>query len=296
MIAHVQFVSQKMVKSPMQSPPETDATRKIGIVAGNGTLPQKVVHACKELGYDYFTVYIQNGKEVPDYLADTPHEVLNIGAVGKAIKLFKKAGMEELVFAGGVTRPSFSSLRPDATGIKLLAQISATKFNGDNTLLATVMKFFEKAGFSFVAVNELVHDLLVPKGVLGEIAPNERDNSDIELGKKVAHTIGDLDIGQSVVVQQGVVLGVEAAEGTDNLIKRCADLQTEEERGGILVKMKKPHQDERVDLPTIGVETVVNCHKSDFCGIAIAAGAALIIDKQEVIKKADTLGLFIVGI
>jgi DUF1009 family protein len=142
--------------------------------------------------------------------------------------------------------------------------------------------------------DSFVQELLTPEGMIGSIYPDKRAQGDIEIGARIARAIGALDIGQSVVIENGLVLGLEAIEGTDGLIARCASLKREE-KGGVLVKVKKPQQERRVDLPTIGVTTVEHCAQSGLAGIAIEAGASLIVNRREVVRRADALGLFVIG-
>jgi DUF1009 family protein len=267
--------------------------RKIGLIAGDGDLPEKIIAECMKSGREIFVISISQHK--PPSFTKVPHLSLNIGSVGKAIKTFRAENVKEIVFAGGLKRPKLTALRPDAGGVKLLAKISQAKFIGDNSLLSIVIRFFEDSGFNILGADEILESLIMPKGVLGKIPPNKSALKDIEIGCDMARSIGKLDIGQSVIIQHGMVIGVEAVEGTDALISRCAKL-LQDDIGGVLVKMKKPNQDKRIDLPTIGLTTIENAHASGLRGIAIEAGGALIIDKYEVTKKADALGLFLVGV
>ncbi len=152
----------------------------------------------------------------------------------------------------------------------------------------------EEEGFRVAGAEEIVRDLIAPEGMIGSIYPDKRAQGDIEIGARMARAIGALDIGQAVIVQNGQILGVEAVEGTDALIKRCAPLKLEE-RGGVLVKVKKPQQERRVDLPTIGVATVERIAECGFAGVAVEAGASLILDRREVMRRADALGVFVIG-
>ena len=146
-----------------------------------------------------------------------------------------------------------------------------------------------------VGAHEVAEALLAPHGIIGRQKPSKHALKDIEYGKTIAHGIGALDIGQSIIVQDGVVLGVEAVEGTDQLIERCQALQSKG-KGAVLVKMKKPNQDARIDMPTIGVQTIINIAEAGFAGIAVEAGGTLVIDREAVIKEANQRKVFIVGI
>lgn len=166
--------------------------------------------------------------------------------------------------------------------------------SGDNELLSSIVTFLEEEGFRVAGAEEVVRELLTPEGMIGSIYPDKRAQTDIETGARIARAIGALDIGQAVMVQNGIILGVEAAEGTDGLIRRCAPLKLEE-KGGVLVKVKKPQQERRVDLPTIGVETVERLAEQGFSGVAVEAGASLILNRREVARRADALGVFVIG-
>lgn len=273
--------------------PHDKKLSKIGLVAGKGDLPEKIIRQCINSGIDMFVILITEDR--PQSIDKVPHTSLGVGSVGKAIKLFKEEHVEDVVFAGGLKRPKFLSLKLDSGGVKLLARITKAKFNGDNKLLTTVISFFEDNGFNIIGADEILEDALMPMGVIGKLSPQGKQQGDVEAGKIIAKSIGKLDIGQSIIIQDGVVIGVEAIEGTDGLIERCKDLQIEK-KGGVLVKVKKPDQDKRVDLPTIGPVTIMKAYENGIAGIAVEAGGALVIDKDEVVNMADEYGLFLVGV
>lgn len=265
----------------------------LGLIAGNGDLPERIIRHCMAVSQPVFVIAITDTP--PPSLEHVPHARLRIGAVGKAISLLKEAGAQSLLFAGGLRRPSFSALRPDALGLLLLAKISQAKMIGDNALLSLVIRFFEDHGFNVTSVADVLPDLLMPKGILGTVKPSKPALKDIDTGIPLAHAIGDLDIGQGIIIQNGVVLGVEAIEGTDQLIRRCKPYQNDG-KGGILIKVKKPTQDRRIDLPTIGLTTLENAIDSGLQGIAVEAGSTLLLDKHGMVQLANEKGLFVVGI
>ena len=166
---------------------------------------------------------------------------------------------------------------------------------GDNGLLSAIIQELETEGFRVVGVDDLLEPLLAPEGALGRVTPDEAALIDVSRGLEVARALGGVDVGQSVVVQQGIVLGVEAAEGTDALLERVAGRRLEGP-GGVLVKIAKPGQERRADLPVMGVPTVAACAKAGLRGIAVEAGAALVIDRAEAVAAADRAGLFVLGI
>ena len=267
----------------------------LGIIAGSGELPRMLVRACVEMGRPYFLLAVQDAADEETIeAAGTAHATIRLGAIGKAIELLRAHGVSELVMAGKVTRPKLSAIRPDMKGAKLLARIGSQLLSGDNELLSSIVGFLEDEGFRVSGADDIVRDLLAPEGMIGSIYPDKRAQADIEIGARIARAVGALDIGQAVVVQNGQILGIEAVEGTDALIARCAPLKTDP-NGGVLVKVKKPQQEKRVDLPTIGIATVEQIAASGFAGIAIEAGASLIVGRREVARRADALGIFIVG-
>lgn len=267
----------------------------LGIIAGSGDLPRVLIQACQEMGRPYYVLALEDtAEEETAQLAGEHYSVIRFGAIGKAFDILRKHDVSELVMAGRVTRPRIATIRPDLKGAKLLARIGAQLLSGDNELLSNIVTFLEEEGFRVAGAEDVVRDLLTPEGMIGSIYPDKRAQGDIETGARIARAIGALDIGQSVIVQNGLIIGVEAIEGTDGLISRCASLKVED-KGGVLVKVKKPQQERRVDLPTIGVETVERIAQMGFAGIAVEAGASLILNRREVARRADALGVFVIG-
>lgn len=264
---------------------------KLGILAGGGELPARLIATCRATGRAFFVLAFEGHTEA-GAIADAPHAWVRLGAAGKGLKLLKEAGVEELVLAGRFKRPTLSALRPDRRAVRLFTRLGRAAF-GDDGLLSTVVAELEDEGFHVVGPDSIVADFLAPAGVYGRIAPDDQARLDIEHGVDVAAALGRLDVGHAVVVRQGVVLGVEAAEGTDALIRRCGGL---EGSGGVLVKVKKPKQERRVDLPTIGVDTVKTAAQAGLYGIAVEAGESLVIDRAKVAEIADEAGLFVVGV
>ena len=202
--------------------------------------------------------------------------------------------MQDVVMIGTIRRPSFWDLMPDLRTTAFFAKIG-TKALGDDGILRALVKEIESEGMAVKGVHEVMPDILVKSGVLGKHKPDKQALADIERGIEVAAELGKLDVGQAVVVQQGLVLGVEGIEGTDELIRRCQDYKRKGV-GGVLVKLRKPQQDMRIDLPTIGTRTVERAHETGLRGIAVHAGNGLIVDETEVIKLADKYGLFVIGV
>ncbi|MDX1974347.1 MAG: UDP-2,3-diacylglucosamine diphosphatase LpxI [Rickettsiales bacterium] len=266
----------------------------LGIVAGSGALPRQLIEACRINGRPVFVIGFERITD-PQTLQNVPHATVRLGAVGDALSYLRQAQATDIVFAGRVQRPSMTSLMPDATGARMLAHIGTAFFAGDDALLRRIVSFLEKEGFRVVGSEDILTTLVTPEGVMGTITPDDRERADIMFGMQIAKKLGELDIGQAVVVENGYVLGVEAAEGTDALIKRCGFLK-KTEKGGVLVKVKKPTQDSRVDLPAIGIETIERASEAGLRGIAVETGGSLILEQEKVVKRANELGLFLIGI
>lgn len=265
---------------------------KLGIIAGRGDLPLRLIETARAAGRDFYVLAIKNQADCA-LSDDVPHDWVRLGAAGQGLDLLRAAGVTEVVFAGGIERPSLTALMPDARMARFLAKL-ASKSLGDDSVLRVAVAEFEAEGFRVIGADDLRAELVMSQGKLGRHAPDDSAWIDIRLGIRMARAIGALDIGQAVVVQQGVVLGVEGAEGTDELIARCGRLQ-KEGPAGVLVKAMKPGQERRVDLPTIGPDTVAAAAAAGLRGIAVEADQALIIDRAKVIAEADRLGLFLVG-
>ena len=265
---------------------------KLGIVAGGGALAAQIISACEETGREFFVVALEGHADAAE-LPAAPDAWIRIGNAGTGIEQFRNAGVSEIVLAGRVRRPSLKEIRPDAWTAKVLAKIGWSMF-GDDGAIRKVIGVIENEGFRVVAPETLLTDLLATEGTLGRHQPSEPTWRDIRRGIEVVKSLGALDVGQAVIVQQGFVLGVEAVEGTDAMIARCGPLAREGD-GGVLVKASKPGQERRGDLPTIGPETVSLARDAGLVGIAVEAGGALIVDRARVIADADAAGLFVVG-
>src|SRR5712691_9526075 len=265
----------------------------LGIIAGSGGLPRRVIDSCRTAGREVFVLALE-GEADPEAVEVVPHAWCRIGRAATGLDLLRRHAVGELVLAGGVHRPSLASLRPDWRAAKFLARVGYRAL-GDDGLLSAIVKELEREGFRVVGADQLLDEAALPEGPLGHVSPDADALADIAQGMRLARAIGALDIGQAVVVQQGLVLGVEAIEGTDGLLRRCADLRRDGP-GGVLVKAEKPGQERRADRPTIGPQTVILAGTSGLRGIAGEAGATLVLDRDEVIRLADAAGLFVVGI
>lgn len=266
---------------------------RLGILAGGGNIPRQLLDAGRQQGRDVFVAAFQ-GSADPETVADAPHCWVRLGAVGQLIRALKDAGVEELVMAGPIDRPSWTNVRPDWRGLKMLPRVLAAA-QGDDSILSLAIAELESEGFRVIGIDDLLPEMLAPAGPFGRHEPDDTASADIARGLAVATALGDVDVGQSVVVQQGIVLGVEAVEGTDALLERCGPL-SRAGPGGVLIKRAKPSQDRRADLPTIGPRTVAGAKAAGLRGIAVAAGSTLLVDREKIIATADQNGLFVIGI
>ena len=273
--------------------------RKLGLIAGGGDLPITLANQCRMVGRPLFVVRLK-GMADPALQAFEGADI-GIAEVGKMFTALKKAGSEAVCFAGMVQRPDFASLKPDIKGLTILPGAMAAARKGDDALLRFLLGEFEAEGFLVEGAHEVASGLTLGPGPLGRVAPTAEDTADIVKAYAVAGEIGRLDIGQGAVVCRGLVLAVEAQEGTDAMLARCAGLPPalRGEPGkpmGVLVKRPKPIQEERVDLPAIGVATVQGAARAGLRGVVGEAGKVLVLDRDAVIAAADSLGLFIYGL
>ena len=266
----------------------------LGILAGGGRLPGQVAAAARAAGRGVFMIGLE-GFADPAVLAPWPHEVVRILAAGRIIAALHEHGCRDLVLVGPVRRPSLLDLRPDAEGARILARIGRAAFAGDDGLLAAVVRVFAEEGFRVVGAHEILNEALGPMGLLSRAGPDAVSMADIRRGVVVARTLGAIDVGQGCVVQQGMVLAVEAAEGTDAMLARCSSL-ARPGRGGVLVKLVKPGQDRRADLPTVGPETMRGAADAGLRGVAFEAGGTILAERDAAVAAADAAGLFLLGL
>ena len=265
----------------------------LGVVAGGGTLPVRVVQAAAAMGRPVHVVVLE-GHGDPAAYAGHPHVTLRWGLAAQMLAWLKQHGVREVVLAGNVARPSLLSLRPDAASLKLLGRIGRSAFNGDDSILRAVMKVLAEEGFEVVGAQALLSGLLPQAALLAGPMPDDIARADIARGIAVCNALGAVDVGQAVVVQQGLVLGVEAIEGTDALIGRTGALKREGP-APILVKSPKPAQSLLADLPTIGPQTVASAHTAGLRGLAFQAGGTILLDRDATIAAAEAAGIFLLA-
>jgi DUF1009 family protein len=276
--------------------PLDDASQRLalGILAGGGDLPGQVAAAARASGREVFLVGLEGFAE-PHVLAPYPHEFIRMGAAGRILTALRAHHCRDLVMIGPVRRPSLLAMRPDAEGAAMLARVGRAAFAGDDGLLAAVVKVLGEHGFRVLGAHDILTEALAPNGLLSQAKPDTQAMADIERGISVVRALGAADVGQACVVQQGIVLAVEAAEGTDAMIGRCHDL-ARDGPAGILIKLVKPGQDRRADLPTIGRFTILAAAKAGLRGVVFEAGGTLLVDRAATIAEADAHGIFLLGL
>lgn len=270
--------------------------KKLGIIAGGGALPARIAAAYSVRGDEFYLIRIQGSSD--ESLTGFPGADCGMGEAGRIIRTLKEQGCDAVVFAGAVRRPDFKTLRVDWRGASMLPKAIAAAAKGDGALLNLLVETVEAEDMIVIGAEEATQDLCVQEGPLGANAPTEQDFADIRKAAAVIQALGAFDIGQGAVVSNGHVLAVEAAEGTDAMLERCAKFPIDAEKGqrsGVLVKRPKPGQELRIDLPAIGPETVRRAARAGLNGIAVEAGVALIIDHEEAKKLADESDLFVYG-
>jgi DUF1009 family protein len=273
---------------------QAEMPRRLGIIAGGGDLPAKVAAAARAAGRTVFILGLEGFADAA-VLAPWPHEIQRLGAAGRIVAALRERGCQDLVMIGPVRRPSLLDLRPDAEGARLLARVGRAAFAGDDGLLAAVMRVLTEEGFRVIGAHDILREAVAPSGVLTRTAPDAQAMTDINRGVQVARLLGSADVGQGCVVQQGLVLAVEAVEGTDAMLARAGALRRDG-IGGVLVKLVKPGQDKRADLPTIGPDTIRHAAAAGLRGLAFEARATILAEREACLAAADAAGLFLIGL
>jgi DUF1009 family protein len=271
----------------------------LGILAGGGVLPLAVAEAAIAAGRQVHIVAIRG--EADPAIERYSHSWVRWGEIGHLLDSLKRASCRELVIIGSVSRPDLTAVRLDLGAIRNLPRLVGLLTGGDDSVLSSVVRFFEGKGLVVRGAHEVAPQLVASHGPLGSYRPSSEDQADIAKGLSVVRALGDLDVGQAAVVARGYVLAVEAAEGTDNMLRRCGELRqwgsrSSSRRQGVLVKRPKPRQEIRVDMPTIGPRTVELAADAGLAGVAILAGGVLLAERSEILRIADERHVFVVGV
>lgn len=274
--------------------PDFDRTT-LGIIAGKGVLPLVVARAAINAGREVFVLGIK-GTSDPE-IEKYNHAWVRSGAVGKTLALLKQNKCGDLVLIGPMDRPNLLNFRPDFGAFRLLPEIISLLRKGDDGLLSGIVRYFEDIhGFRILPAEEIAGGLAAPAGISSKREPSETDLEDVALAVEIVRQRGAQDLGQGAVVAQGKVLDVEDETGTDAMLKRVAELDRQGAASGILLKLPKPGQERRVDLPAIGVTTIENAAAAGLAGIVYEAAGALVADFDGIIARANALDLFVLGL
>lgn len=266
--------------------------KKIALVAGALDLPFFTRDALRRAGWDVFVIGLKNFVD----MRLNPDMIIRLGGAGRAVRAVRRLGIKKVVFVGSLGHPNLSDLRPDFWSLRMLLKIIKHQ-RGYDSMAVAFNKVLEKQGFEIVAAQDLAPELTFETaGVQTKKKPTASDEKNIARAIEVSHLIGAADIGASVVVDKHV-LGVEAAEGTARMLERVVQMRAKVKRpSGVFAKMTKPNQDLRIDIPAIGVDTVNAVAAAHLRGIVVNTKTCFVVDKENVIKQADKLGIFILAL
>ena len=270
----------------------------LAIICGGGTLPFAVADAVTKCGRRVVLFAIRGWAD-PKRVVDYPHYWAALGQFGAFCRLARREGCQDVVLIGSMMRPAIWQIRPDLKTLRLLPRIFGMFRGGDDYLLKGVAAIFEEHGFRLLGAHAVAPEILMPEGALGRERPTGRDNADIAKGLAFLTAASPFDVGQAVVVADARVLAIEAAEGTDSLLERIAQLRQTGRIAsgrGVLVKAAKRNQDRRLDLPSIGPQTVEGAARAGLAGIAVVAGSTVVAEPAQIGAVADRAGLFVLGL
>ena len=268
---------------------------KVGLVAGDGDFPLEVIKSIINQKKDVFVIAVKGSasKEIENY----PHYWIRMGQIGSAIKMLKKNNCKDLILIGGVRKPNVWLLFPDFGALKLFFKLVLLPKKGDASILKKLISFLEKDhDFNIIGAEDYINHLLISEGHLSGKLLTVDNRNDIKLAIKTCYEIGLNDIGQACVVVDGKVILSEDINGTDEMLKKIISRNIDFKGKGVLVKMVKPLQDRRVDLPAIGIRTLELINKIGLSGIALEANSAFISEKTKVIEYANNNNLFVYGL
>ncbi len=268
---------------------------KVGLIAGDGSFPIEVAKSISQKNKEIFIIAIKGSasKDIERY----PHLWIRIGQIGKAIRALKENNCKELILIGGVKKPNVWLLRPDFGALKLFFKLIILPIKGDASILKALLNFLEKDNnFKVVGAEKYISYLLMSKGLIAGEKINEQAIIDIDIAVENCKNIGSKDIGQACVVVNGQIIASEDSLGTDKMLRCIISKEIKFNNEGVLVKLAKPIQDRRVDLPAIGMQTIKLAKEIGLCGIAIEEKSSFISNKERVIKFANKNNIFIFGL
>ncbi len=278
----------------------TNAPTAIAIICGNGAMPTEVASHLRATGREPLLIGLIG--EAAPAIETFPHEYLAFGQIGKLYRLLESRGIKTVVFAGGIARrPELLEMKLDLGALLTLPRVLGALLGGDNSVFDEVIAIFEQRGIKVVGAHEVAPGLLAGEGKLAGRAPSKRNIGNLRAAHRASKLIGSLDIGQACIAISGRIIAVEAAEGTDLLLARAKELREQgmisyRRNDGVLVKTMKPGQDPRIDLPTIGPNTILAVAEAGLAGIGIEAQRSIIIDRKMTLALASKKGVFVYGL
>jgi DUF1009 family protein len=270
----------------------------LAIICGGGSLPFAVADAVQTRGRQIVLFPLRESADAHS-VAAYRHHWMHLGQIGRFCRLARQEGCRDIVLIGALVRPAVWQLRPDLRTLLLLPRIISFFRGGDDYLLSRVATLLGEQGFRLLGAHEVAPEILMPEGVLGSHRPRAGDNDDIAYGLEFLRAAGAFDVGQAAVIAGRHILAVEAAEGTDQMLARVAELRASgriRSQGGVLVKAPKPGQDRRIDLPAIGPQTAEGAARAGLLGIAVIAGDSIVAEAERMRQTADRNRIFVMGV
>lgn len=272
----------------------------LAVICGGGSLPIEVARAAQRQGRRVVLLGLRGAADA-EALSAFHHYWIGIGQFGHLCRYARAEGCRDIVMIGSLVRPSLREVRFDFFTLRLLPRIIRAFQSGDDHLLSNIACLIEEQGFRVLGAHEVAPEILMPLGAMGHRQPTQSDWSDIQRGLALLRATGPFDIGQAAVISDNRVLALEAAEGTDQMLERLAELRRNgriraRDGAGVLVKAPKPDQDRRVDLPSIGPRTVEGVKRAGLAGIAVVAGSTIVAETDRIVTAADSANVFVVGV
>ncbi len=272
--------------------------RPLAILCGGGGFPLEVARAAAANGRSPFLIGVVGSSDPA--IEDFPHVWVHLGQIGKLFGALKERAIGDIALVGAMARPEFQDLRLDWGAVKRASELAQLFRGGDNHLLVGIAGIFEREGLKVVGAHEIAPQLVAPVGAFGAHAASAEAEADVRVGAALLAALSPFDVGQGAVVANGRVLALEAAEGTDAMLARVAELRAARRlrlqgAQGVFVKAPKRGQDLRLDMPAVGPKTVEAARRAELKGLALAAGGVLIADRAAFLSAANAAGLFVVG-
>jgi UDP-2,3-diacylglucosamine hydrolase len=279
--------------------PQSSSLPPVAIICGGGKFPLAVAGAAQRSGRDILLIGLIGAADAA--VADFPHLWLRIGKLGKLFQTLKARAIVDVALIGTIARPQLlSEIRPDFGALTRLPEIARILIGGDNHALTNILRLFEREGLRVLGAEQLAPELLAPDGQMTPLSPSKRALAELDFGRACLAALSSFDVGQALVVGRRRILAIEAAEGTDGMLQRVAELRASgrlraKGRFGLLIKAPKKGQDLRVDLPAIGPDTIAAAERAMLAGIAVESHGVLMLERSEIIARAVAAGLFLIG-